>query len=65
MPEIVRVAPQEARESVEAGRALLVCAYDSDEKFRAMRLEGAIPLRELASRMPSLRKDQEIVFYCA
>ncbi len=65
MTDIVRITPQEARESVEAGRALLVCAYDSDEKFRAMRLEGAIPFRELASRLPSLPRDQEIVFYCA
>jgi rhodanese-related sulfurtransferase len=65
MPEILRVAPQEARESVASGRAILVCAYDSDQKFRAMRLEGAIPLTELMSRLPSLGKDQEIVCYCA
>ncbi len=65
MPEIVRIAPREARESVAAGRAILVCAYDSDEKFRAMRLEGAIPLSELMSRLPTLPKDREIVCYCA
>ncbi len=65
MAEIVRVAPRETRESVASGRALLVCAYDSDEKFRAMRLEGAISFSELMSRLPSLPKDQEIVCYCA
>lgn len=65
MPEVLRVAPQEARESVASGRAILVCAYDSDQKFRAMRLEGAIPFAGLMSRLPSLGKDQEIVCYCA
>jgi len=65
MPEIVRVAPREARESVASGRALLVCAYDSDEKFRAMRLEGAISLHELRTRVASLPREREIVFYCA
>ncbi len=65
MPEIVRIAPQQVRDAVAAGRAILVCAYDSDEKFRAMRLEGAIPLRELQSRLPSLPRDREIVCYCA
>lgn len=65
MADILRVAPQQARESVASGRALLVCAYDSDEKFRAMRLQGAISFNELMSRLPSLGKDQEIVCYCA
>lgn len=65
MSEVSRVAPQEARGSVASGRALLVCAYDDEQAFRRMRLEGAIPLRELLSRLPSVPKDQEIIFYCA
>ncbi len=65
MPEIMRVAPREARESVASGRALLVCAYDDDEAFRRMRLEGAISLREFRTRLQSLAKEREIVFYCA
>jgi len=63
MPEIVRVAPREAREAVASGRALLVYAYDNEEKFRAMRPEGAISLRELRTRLASLPREQEIVFY--
>ena len=63
MPEIVRVAPPEARESAASGRALLVCAYDNERKFRAMRLDGAISLRELRTRLASLPRDREIVFY--
>lgn len=65
MPEIVRVAPREARESVVSGQALLVCAYDNEERFRAMRLEGAISLHELRTRLASLPREGEIVFYCA
>ncbi len=64
MDEILRVAPQEARESAASGRAILVCAYDDEQAFRRAHLEGAIPLHELMSRLPLLPKDQEIVFYC-
>lgn len=58
-----RVSPQETRGKVQAGTALLVCAYEADEKFKAMHLEGAISIKELRSRLPSLSKDQEIIFY--
>ncbi len=64
MAEVLRVTPQEAREALASGRAILVCAYDDEQKYRAMRLEGAISFRELLTRLPSLPKDQEIVFYC-
>jgi hypothetical protein len=45
------------------GRTLLVCAYDDEDRFRHIRLEGAISFREFQERLPSLDKDQEIVFY--
>jgi hypothetical protein len=60
-----RIGAQEARRHVESGDALLVCAYDSDEKFQQNRLEGAISLNEFRSRADSTPKHQEIVFYCA
>ncbi len=44
---------------------LLVCAYDTPERFREMELEGAISWPEFQKRLPSLPKDQGIVFYCA
>ncbi len=59
------VGPQETHQKLNAGAALLVCAYDSDEKFKTMPLEGAISLSAFQSRFPSLSKDQEIIFYCA
>jgi rhodanese-related sulfurtransferase len=60
-----RISVGEARQKVESGSALLVCAYDNDEKFHSMHLQGAISLDELRSRQESLPKDQEIIFYCA
>lgn len=65
MSEVVRVTPEEIYPRVKSGDCLLVCAYDSDETFRTMRLEGAISLNEFKTRVGGLSKDQEIVFYCA
>jgi hypothetical protein len=64
MAEARRVKPQEARGKVQAGEALLVCAYDSEEMCSRMRLEGAMTLGEFNSRLPGIGKEQEIVFYC-
>jgi hypothetical protein len=62
--QVQRVSVEDARQAVEAGRALLVCAYD-DAKCASMRLEGSMTVRELEQRAASLPKDQEIIFYCA
>jgi len=61
----VRITPQEAYEKVKAGQALLVCGYEEEEKFRAMRLEMAISFAGLQKMLPALPKDREIIFYCA
>ena len=63
MKDPIRVSPEEAREKVSSGSTLLVCAYDDDEKFSAMKLEGAIPYSEFKLRSGSLPKEQEIIFY--
>ncbi len=65
MNEVSRVTPQEIYPKLRAGAALLVCAYDSDARFRQVHLEGAISLEEFNSLRPTLPKDREIVFYCA
>lgn len=61
--EPVRISPADAYQKVNAGTALLVCAYPDDETFKKMQLEGAISLKEFESRLPGLKKDQEIIFY--
>ena len=59
-----RVRPEEIRARVQSGEALLVCAYDDDEKFKTMHLEKGISLRQFNELQPSLPKSKEIVFYC-
>ena len=65
MTEPERVTPRDVFGKVNAGAALLVCAYDNEEKFKALHLEGALSLSELKSKLQALPKDQEIIFYCA
>jgi hypothetical protein len=63
MVEPVRVLPEEARNRVLAREAILVCAYDDEEKFRKAHLEGAISLQEFRARAETLPKEQEVIFY--
>ena len=63
---VERITPQQAHDHMRAAPpALLVCAYDSEEKFQQNHLEGAIELDHLASQADAIPKDQEIIFYCA
>ena len=65
MTEPVRISVEDARQKVTSGSALLVCAYDDDEKFKNNHLDGAISLSEFKDKLPSLSTQQEIIFYCA
>ncbi len=65
MTEPIRIPVEEARQKVNSGAALLVCAYDDDEKFKNNHLMGAISLVEFMAKLPTLATDQEIIFYCA
>jgi rhodanese-related sulfurtransferase len=60
-----RINAHEAHDRLVADGSLLVCAYDSDEKFQQNHLRGAMPLSEFRSQADSLPKNQEIIFYCA
>jgi hypothetical protein len=51
------------RKKVLSNDAILVCAYEEEEKFKKMHLEGAISLKEFKTRISSLSKEQEIIFY--
>ncbi len=64
MADIPRVPVQEARRRLGEGRALLVCGYEDEAKCRSMLLEGASTYAGLQSKLPSLPKDKEIIFYC-
>ena len=65
MPDIQRISVQDARRDITSGRALLVCAYEQEEKCRQVDLEGSLSLTQFQERAPSLPKDQEVIFFCA
>ncbi len=62
---VVRVTPQAAYAQLASGKALLVCAYESEKTCSTIMLEGAITLKEFQGRLAGLKKDQPIIFYCA
>jgi hypothetical protein len=59
MAKELRIAPEETFQKQRAGKALLVCAYDSEEQFRNLQLDGAISFSEFRAKLPYLSKDQE------
>jgi len=63
MTEPIRISPEEARNKVLDKAALFVCAYEDEEKFRKMHLEGALSFAEFKVMAASLSKDQPIIFY--
>lgn len=64
MAEAVRIGVQEARAKIlSPNPPLLVCGYEDDKKFKMFNLEGAIPFSEFARRLPTLAKEQGIIFY--
>ena len=65
MPDIERIRVEEAHRKTNANQALLVCAYPDEAKCRAINLEGSISLTSFESRVKSLPKTQEIIFFCA
>lgn len=65
MRDPLRIKPEEAYTRVKAGSALLVCAYQSDEKYATFKLDGSIAYSAFTGLLPSLPKTQEIIFYCA
>ncbi len=65
MAEPNRVSPAEIYQKVKEGKVLFVCGYEDDAMFKEMHLEGGISFSEFKKKLPSLSKDQEIVFYCA
>ncbi|HYA13545.1 MAG TPA: hypothetical protein VEF33_04320 [Syntrophales bacterium] len=63
MAEPIRVKPEEVYPKVKSGEAILVCAYNDDEEYKRINLEGSISLSEFYSRLPHYSKDQEIIFF--
>lgn len=63
MADIERISPQQAHTKVKSNQALLVCAYEDDAKCKILNLEGSMSFTSFKSRVQSLPKSQEIIFY--
>ena len=63
--DIDRIDVRQARAHVTTGDALLVCAYDTLEKFLNNHLGGALSLQDLQALEDDLPRRREIIFYCA
>lgn len=60
----VRMSPQQVRERVMSGDALLVCAYEDPGKCKKYTIEGSISYSEFEDRLDGLDKSAEVIFYC-
>jgi hypothetical protein len=65
MENDLRMVADRARQKLESGQALLVCAYDDEKRCRTMMFEGALTLKGLEDRLGSLPAETGILFYCA
>ncbi len=64
MSEAPGITPDEFRSQLsDDDPPLLVCSYGSDIAFQKYNLEGAISAKEFKEKLPSLSKEQKIVFY--
>ncbi len=62
MSEPERVTPEEAYNKLKSGKALLVCAYEDEMRFKSMRLEGAISLSEFSPNFLRWRRIRRSFF---
>jgi hypothetical protein len=65
MESELRIPADQARRQLESGRALLVCAYDDEEKCRRFMFEGVLTLKQLEEKLELLPEGVNILFYCA
>jgi hypothetical protein len=63
MADIERISAQQANTKIKSNQALLVCAYEDEAKCRMLNLDGSVSFGSFQSRVASLPKTQEIIFY--
>jgi len=63
--EPTRISPMEVYPRVKEGKAILVCAYPDKETCSKMMLPGAITRTQFQDSLSEIKKEQEIIFYCA
>ncbi len=65
MIEPTRIGAQEAYKRIKEGKAIFVCGYEDESRYKDLRLEMSMSFSEFLKKLPALSKDQEIIFYCA
>jgi hypothetical protein len=63
MADMERISAQQAHTKAKSNQALLACAYEDEAKCRMLNLDGSISFTSFKSRVNSLPKSQEIIFY--
>jgi len=62
----LRITPFELWSRLQAQPPpLLVCAYDDEEKCASIKIPCSLTLQALTSRLDTLPRSQELVFYCS
>lgn len=61
---ITNTTPEQAKHDAEIADALIVCAYDNEQKCRKNRIAGALTLGELRDRESDLSMQRPLIFYC-
>ena len=62
--DIPRIEPTVAHQHASEGDALIVCAYDDEQKCDDLGVADAMPLTEFEDRAEDLDRRREIIFYC-
>ncbi len=59
-----RINVRDAWPRVASGQALLVCAYDDEQKCKDANIVGAITHQQFRAQLGNLPKSREIIFLC-
>jgi 3-mercaptopyruvate sulfurtransferase SseA len=64
--EVPRISPEELKDRLDNGEAILVIDVRSTSEFENWHIAGAIsvPGHEVLSRLDEFPRDQELVLYC-
>lgn len=62
--DVPRVSIQDALAATKDEHAVVVCAYDDQQKCEEMRVKNGWTLQEFQNKQDDLPKDTRLVFYC-
>ncbi|MBT8330381.1 MAG: ArsR family transcriptional regulator [Desulfofustis sp.] len=63
MSKVDLIDARDAFTNINNSSSVLVCAYERDDKFHRLHLEGALSLSKFQSIWSTLSKDTELIFY--